>query len=529
MRLPAPSRGEIDVSEQATVTGLAAAPQRASLGPSVDPPLRAPEGQDGRGDAAISTARRRGYAEKMQSVAEVDTVRLLSMPGEAPRRPLSQLAQMGQSLWQSRWVRGAALVLGLILLLVRAVGASDAFMAPGGGIIGWSVVPQKTSPLTQVTPPTQNQLTPSEYAALLVGQLSLDQELGQMMIVQLRGTNPGPDDNTMIASQDAGGILYFARNIQSIGQIRASTSQVQQWASIPLLLSVDQEGGPVNRFRPIVGPLPGAGELTGPDQARSRGEQDATTLHDAGFNLNLAPVVDVGTANPQLIDRTFGSDPQRVATMAGAYLTGLQESGTVTGTIKHFPGLGATSTDPHRGLPVLNRSRADWESIDLAPYRTLLATQDVRAIMVTHVMIPAVDPDQPSSLSPAIIDGTLRQELGFQGVIITDDVFHMDALSGRGPHAAVLAVKAGADELIGPASPQEVQQTKDAMKQAIDSGQLTRERIDLSVQRILTLKIEMGLIPLPKTTTTPTASPAHPPTPTPRPHASTNPSASARG
>jgi beta-N-acetylhexosaminidase len=139
--------------------------------------------------------------------------------------------------------------------------------------------------------------------------------------------------------------------------------------------------------------------------------------------------------------------------------------------------------------------------------------------MVTHVMIPAVDPDLPSSLSPAIIDGVLRQQMGFQGVVITDDVFNMEALSERypGPQAAVLAVVAGADEIIGPSSPQTVRQTIDAMKQAMASGQLTKERIDLSVRRILTLKIQMGLIPLPKT-----ATPTPTPSPSPKPHASTD-------
>ncbi len=505
----------------------------ASLGAIVAAEQAAAAHGDGRPDRRpLSTAARRQYAEKMRSIADVDTERLLAPSVErtgrarpaAPWQPAWR--STARSAWQSPWLRRVALVVALALLALRAGIASAAFMAPGGGIIGWSVVPHTTSPF-QVTPPVtqQHPLTPSEYAALLVGQLNLDQELGQMMIVQLRGINPGPDEDTMVASQGAGGVLYFAYNIQSASQVRASTAHVQQEAPIPVLLSVDQEGGPVNRFKAIVGPLPAAADLTSPDQARARGQQDAGILHDNGFNLNLAPVVDVGTANPQLAGRTFGSDPQRVATMAGAYLSGLQADGTVTGTVKHFPGLGATTTDPHRGLPVLNRSRADWEAIDLLPYRTMLKTEDVRAIMVTHVMIPTVDQDLPSSLSPAIVDGTLRQELGFQGVVITDDVFHMAALSSRypGPQAAVLAVKAGSDEIIGPANPTEVRETKDALTQAISSGELTKDRIDLSVQRILTLKIEMGLIPLPKATSTPTATPAHSPTPTPRPHAGVDP------
>jgi beta-N-acetylhexosaminidase len=222
-------------------------------------------------------------------------------------------------------------------------------------------------------------------------------------------------------------------------------------------------------------------------------------LHAYGFNLNLAPVVDVGTANPQLYGRTFGSDPARVASMAGAYLDGLQGSGQVTGVLKHFPGLGATTTDPHLGMPVLNRSRADWEAIDVAPYRTLLASSDVRAIMVSHEMVPAVDSHLPTSLSPAVLTDVLRGELGFDGVVITDDLVSMDAIVARWsvPEASVLAVEAGTDIVSAMATPTQVQQVKDAIKQAIHDGHLTKARIDASVQRILTLKIQMGLIPLP--------------------------------
>jgi beta-N-acetylhexosaminidase len=368
--------------------------------------------------------------------------------------------------------------------------------------------------------PQQHQLTPGEYAADLVQHLSLDDELGQLITVSFQKSQPSPEDNQAISAQDVGGVLFFQYNIVSASEVRATTTALQHEAPIPLLTMVDQEGGTVDRFKTIVGPQPSAASLTGPDQAQAWGKQDANLLHDNGFNLNLAPVADVGTTNPQLYLRTFGSDPARVATMAGAYLAGLQSTGTVTGTVKHFAGLGATSTDPHLGLPILHRSRADWERIDVAPFRTLLATQDVRAIMVTHVLIPAVDQNLPTSLSPAVIDGTLRQELGYQGVVITDDVFNMQALSVRypGPQAAVLAVEAGADEIIGPYSLQTVQETKDAMKQAIASGTLTKDRIDLSAQRILTLKIRMGLIPLPTPTsaTTPTVSPS----PTKTPHSS---------
>lgn len=403
------------------------------------------------------------------------------------------------------------LIVGLVLLGVRAAIASATFMAPGGAILGWSTQQTATCTLCNVTIPKAtpgHSLTPEEYAGILTSRLSLDQELGQMMMVQVSGQGLSPDAIQMVNAQGAGGILFFAFNIQSGSQIQSLTSQLQKIAPVPLLTSIDQEGGPVNRFYNLVGPLPSAASLTSPAQAQQQGQYDATLLHRYGFNLNLAPVVDVGTKNPELQGRTFGSSPDRVAAMADAYLQGLQQSGLVTGCIKHYPGLGGTATDPHVGMPVLHSTRAQWEDTDLAPYRTLLKSGDVHAILVSHEMIPEVDPNLPSSLSPTIVNGVLRQEMGYDGVVITDSLY-MGALNQRWTvsEAIVLAVVAGADIVIGPYNAQMVQDAKDALKQAISNGTLTRARIDKSAQRILALKIHMGLIPLPRQQPAPSPSP----------------------
>ncbi|HLW02053.1 MAG TPA: glycoside hydrolase family 3 N-terminal domain-containing protein [Ktedonobacterales bacterium] len=398
------------------------------------------------------------------------------------------------------WVMRIALLLGLIVLGVRAGIASAAFMAPGGDILGWSRLPVVQCVLCHLPQPTTTQkpLTPEQYAAALLPHLTLDQKLGQMMIVQFAGLQPTPDAVQMINTQGAGGVLLFEPNISSASQIEALTSQLKQLSPIPLITAVDQEGGTVNRLINIVGPLPSASSLQTSQAAETRGTMDAALLNQFGFNLDLAPVVDVGTANPQLYERTFGSDPESVATLAGAYLEGLQQSGKVTGTLKHFPGLGDTTTDPHIGLPILSRSEAEWESIDLEPYRVLLKSEDVRAIMVTHELVPAVDANLPASLSPTLINGILRRELGYNNVVITDSLY-MGALNTRWsvPQAAVLAIEAGADMVIGPSDPQTTQQVIDALKQAIASGTLSQADIDTAVIRILALKIRMGLIPLP--------------------------------
>ena len=401
------------------------------------------------------------------------------------------------------WLVRLALLLGLTALGVRAGYASAAFMQPGGSILGWSRLPTTRCVICHLPQPTTTRqssqpLTPDQYAATLLPQLTLDEKLGQMLLVQFIGVQPTPDVVQMMNTQGAGGMLLYEYNMSSPDQLRSLTAQLKQLSAIPPLLAVDQEGGTVNRFINLVGPLPSASSLQTLQDAEARGAQDGGILSNFGFNLDLAPVVDVGTANPQLYERTFGSDPNLVASMAGAYLEGLQQGGTVTGTLKHFPGLGDTTTDPHIGLPILTRSKTDWENIDLQPYRLLLKSEDVRAIMVTHEMIPAVDPQLPASLSPTLINGVLRGELGYNGVVITDNLY-MGALNQRWsvPQAAVLAIKAGADLLIGPSDPQTVQQVIDQIKQALASGTLTQATIDTAVRRILALKIRMGLIALP--------------------------------
>jgi beta-glucosidase-like glycosyl hydrolase len=421
-------------------------------------------------------------------------------PGQAPRR---RRASARRSRFQAPpWLIRLGLLLGLVLLLWRAANASATFMAPGGLILGWSSLPvaqcKFCHPIQPTAQPGNKPLTPEQYAALLLPQLSLNEKLAQMMIVQFTGLQPTADAVQMINTQGVGGVILYGYNISTADQIKSLNSQLKQLSSIPLLTITDQEGGDVNRLENIVGKIPAASDLKDPADAESHGEQAASWLADFGFNLDLAPVVDVGTANPQLYSRTFGDDPARVAAMAGAYLQGLQKSGKITGTLKHYPGLGATTTDPHLGLPTLSRTKAEWEAIDLAPYRALLKSGDVRAIMVTHEMIPAVDTTYPASLSPALINGVLRGELGYNRVVITDSLYMQALTQWSPPQAAVLAIKAGADMFIDPANPQEVQNDMDALKQALADGTLSQSIIDKAVTRILALKIRMGLIPLPQ-------------------------------
>jgi beta-N-acetylhexosaminidase len=341
-------------------------------------------------------------------------------------------------------------------------------------------------------------LTPQQIANTLLQNMTLDQKIGQMLMVRFNYPTYGAALNAMLTQYHVGSVIEYAGNIGSKSQLTELNKQIQQNAELPVIISVDQEGGTVDRLLNLDGRQPSASALgaTGdPNQAYQQGLKDAQALSSYGFNLNLAPVVDVTDVyNPQLADRTYGNNPTIVSEMAGAYLRGLQQSGKVLGTIKHFPGLGDTSTDPHLGLPILARSLDKLNAVDWAPYKSLFSQHDVYSVMVTHELVKALDTSVPSSLSPKVVS-ILRNQLGFQGVIITDGLT-MNALMARYTlgQSAVMAIEAGDDLLMDPASPNEVAQMIDGIKQALSSGVISQQRIDDSVRRILLFKYQMGLL-----------------------------------
>jgi beta-N-acetylhexosaminidase len=332
--------------------------------------------------------------------------------------------------------------------------------------------------------------------------MSLDQELGQLFLAQLNGVDLTQNDIAMIQQQGAGGILLYADNFQTADQSRALIAAARAQARIPLLTTVDEEGGWVDRLEAIYGFRPSAqmiGATGDPSYARAQGVKAAHDMSALGLNFDLAPDVDVGLVPGQdLRSRVFGSDPQTVTTMAGAYLQGLQSSGKVAGTLKHFPGLGSVLDDAHLDLPTVHRTLAQLQSVELIPYQALIASGQVQAVMSTDVLVPALDHKLPAELSPAIIDGYLRGTLGFQGVVVTDALYMAGiAQTYPMPQAAVLAVEAGDDLLIGPSDPGSMGAMIDALRWAVQHGQISKQRIDQSVRRILLLKIYLGLMPMP--------------------------------
>jgi beta-N-acetylhexosaminidase len=341
----------------------------------------------------------------------------------------------------------------------------------------------------------------------IMENMSLDQKLGQLILVEYLGNRYQGSEgglHYMVSQQFVGGFMYQYSNhnfeppynvAKKVGEL---SQQAMQDAKIPLMIATDQEGGQVNRLYTFHGYLPSASAMaaTGsPNFAFNQGSQAAKWLLQLGINTDLAPVVDVHTVDPPILqDRMFGRTPQTVATYAGAFLNGLQTNGVV-GCLKHFSGLGAISSDPHADLPIVNRNMTDLNNIDLAPYRLMIQKNHPAMIMSTDVLMPAIDPHLPAELSPKAITGVLRNQLGYDGVVITDGLY-MGGISSKWSlaQASVLAIIAGNDMIEGPYTPDLVASVVTAFKQALQQGSLTMARINQAVERILLLKVHFSII-----------------------------------
>ncbi len=342
-----------------------------------------------------------------------------------------------------------------------------------------------------------------DYVNGIISRMTLDEEIGQMIMMGFLETQMSPGLLTQLKQYHVGSVVFYAWNITGNDQVLQFTHDLQANADLPLFIATDQEGGGVNRLLAIDGPLPSASQIgatNDPNYARQRGQHDAAELYRLGINVNFAPVVDVmNTGGGALGGRTFGSTPAQVTKMAGAYLAGLQQSQHVVGTLKHFPGLGDVPTDPHEVLSTLNRSQSDLEKIDWAPYKALIASGQVGMIMSTHVVLAAVDPTRPASLSYPVLTGILRDKLGFNGVIVTDGIY-MKSLAAHYSFDQIIldAVEAGNDIICSTYSIESTARAEQVIHDAVTNGTISKQRIDDSVRRILLLKLQYGVLSMPR-------------------------------
>ncbi len=286
----------------------------------------------------------------------------------------------------------------------------------------------------------------------MVGSLSV--LCGQMLVVGLEGQILQAAEERTLAAGERGGVVLFRRNIapalRAVAELVAAVNRTTT-AELPLLVAVDQEGGRVMRLGPPAMQLPPmrkVGDLQDEDLVRRLAEAQARELAALGITMSFAPVADIHTRddNPIIGDRAFATTPAAVARFAGAFAEGLGRGGVLS-CAKHFPGHGDTTVDSHHALPRVERARAELARIELASFAALAKNPAIDAMMTAHVVYPALDPDQPATLSHAICTGMLRKELGFSGVLFSDDL-EMKALTMPTGEAAVRAVLAGCDVLL---------------------------------------------------------------------------------
>jgi beta-N-acetylhexosaminidase len=409
---------------------------------------------------------------------------------------------------------GLAVIVVAASVVAGCAGAGAAAPAPAppaGGQAGAPANAAPDAPAADAAPATPK---PSGVKGAVEGALaglSMEEKVGQLFMPVLYGpaSDTASGENQarygvgtpakMIAKYRPGGVILFpwADNVKNVGQLVALTNGLQKASpEIPLLIGADQENGQVSRLAPLVTKLPGASTIgsTGDlSLARKAAKVTGTELLALGINLDFAPVADVNInpRNPVIGPRAYGSNPQKVASMVAAAVSGFHDAG-IAATAKHFPGHGDTNVDSHTGLPVIQHSRSQWNKLDAPPFAAAI-DKGVDAIMSAHVVMPKLDPSgDPATLSKPILTGLLRDKLGFDGVVSTDA---LDMAGVRKKYSdgeiAVRAIQAGVDLLLMPPDYPEAYQ---AVLAAVKSGKISDERLDQSVRRLLKLKAARGLL-----------------------------------
>lgn len=346
------------------------------------------------------------------------------------------------------------------------------------------------------------ELTSDDYlnqiADSCIAEMSLENKVAGLFMVTpeaLTGVDTviqaGDTTKQKLSEYPVGGLVYFSKNIKSADQLKEMLDTTRNTMIYPVFLAVDEEGGSVSRVAGAgladdVGDMSEIGSTCDPEKAKEAGTTIGTYLSQFGFNVDFAPVADVVSAENTVIgNRSFGSDPNVVGTMVAAEVQGLQESG-VSACLKHFPGIGDTTTDTHDEKAVSEKTLEDMQQTDLPAFQSGIdAGADF--VMVSHMSLPnVVGDDTPCSLSGAVISDLLRNQLGYNGIVITD-ALDMSAItdSYSSAEAAVKAIEAGADMLLMPENFEEAYQ---GVLDAVQNGTISEDRINESLKRIYRVK-----------------------------------------
>ena len=339
----------------------------------------------------------------------------------------------------------------------------------------------------------QSELSPEEKVDKLVANMSDADKVGQLMMIGIHGKTLNDDAKFMLNEYRVGGIILFDRNMESKDQVKSLITDINKTSKsaglTPLFIGIDQEGGAVARMEDQLIKVPPAEEL-GKDpieQAVSLAKQSGTELKDLGFNINFAPVADLGLT----YGRSFSTNPDDVVLYASAVGKAYDEAG-LWYSYKHFPGIGKTDVDLHADTSVVPVSKETLLNEDTKVFVDLIkqSKPNTYAIMVSHAMYPQIDPDHPSSLSKAIITDWLRKDMGYNGVVVTDDM-DMGALAKHYTFGdmAVQSILAGSDILLVCHEYEHMQEAYNGLMKAVKDGRISKERLDESVKRILLMKM----------------------------------------
>ena len=343
----------------------------------------------------------------------------------------------------------------------------------------------------------QSELSPGQKVDKLVANMSDADKVGQLMMIGIHGKSLNDDAKFMLNEYRVGGIILFDRNMESKDQVKTLITDINKAGKsaglTPLFLGIDQEGGAVARMDDKLIKVPPAEEVGKEpvEQAAALAREVGTELKELGFNINFAPVADLGLT----YGRSYSTNPDEVVRYASAVGKSYDEAG-LWYSYKHFPGIGKTDVDLHADTSIVPVSKETLLSEDTKVFVDLIkqSKPNTYTIMVSHAMYPQIDPDHPSSLSKAIITDWLRKDMGYNGVVVTDDM-DMGALAKHYTFGdmAVQSILAGSDILLVCHEYEHMQEAYNGLMKAVKDGRISKERLDESVKRILLMKMSRGM------------------------------------
>lgn len=338
----------------------------------------------------------------------------------------------------------------------------------------------------------QENLTIDEKVDQIVASMSQTEKLGQMVMIGIQGTKVDDDSLYMLNQYHMGGVILFDRNMESPEQVKQLTSDLQAQSNekVPLFIGIDEEGGDVVRMAEKLTPPPSQKEIgaTGDiEQAKTWAIKTAKSLKDMGINVNFAPVADVGSNDK----RSYSTDTNTVIDFVRAATEGYQQENIIY-SLKHFPGIGKGRVDSHVDSSSIDVTKEILMAEDILPFKTIIDENEPNDyfILVSHLKYPALDEEYPASLSSKIMTDLLRNELGYKGIIITDDM-EMGAVANHNDFRSigVKAVKAGADIVLVCHEYEHEQEVYLGLLDAVNNGEISQQRIDESVKRIIKVKL----------------------------------------